>query len=148
MPGNDGMSYPQSDADFQDPRLPGAPRSNPCLILVVVLGAAGLLCAALCCGAGVWIVGFGMSVVSADIENQLRDHPQIREHLGTIQSLKVDWPKSIAEEDYDTWTYDVRGDKGSGELIVVSVSGDEGEILQSVTLRKSTGEVIELDLSH
>ena len=39
--------------------------------------------------------------VSADIENQLRDHPEIKEHVGAIQKLEVDWAKSMAEDDED-----------------------------------------------
>lgn len=87
-----------------------------------------------------------MSVVSADIENQLRDHPQIEEHVGAIQSLEVDWAKSAAEDDEDIWTYDIEGTKASGELIVESVSDDDGEVIVAATLRLSTGEVIELTI--
>jgi len=88
-----------------------------------------------------------MSVVSADIENQLRDHPQIQEHIGAIQSLEVDWAKSMAEQDDNIFTYDIRGSKGSGELVVNSETDDEGgEVIRSATLRLSTGETIELQL--
>ena len=87
-----------------------------------------------------------MSVVSADIENQLRNHPEIEEHVGAIQSLEVDWAKSMAEDDYDIWTYDVEGTKAKGELIVESESDFDSEVIVSATLRLSTGEEIELTI--
>lgn len=97
-----------------------------------------------CCGAGVWVIQFGMNVISADIENQLRDHPQIKEHVGEIQTLEVDWGKSLAEDDYDIWTYDIEGSKARGEVIVESKSEDDGEVIEAATLRLSTGKTIEL----
>ena len=105
-----------------------------------------MVCVLVCCGAGVWLVQFGMSVVSADIENQLRDHPEIEEHVGAIQKLEVDWAKSLAEDDYDIWTYDIEGSKASGELIVESASEDDGEVIIAASLRLSTGETIELTI--
>ena len=105
-----------------------------------------MVCVLVCCGAGVWLVQFGMSVVSADIENQLRDHPEIEEHVGVIQKLEVNWAKSLAEDDYDIWTYDIEGSKASGELIVESESDIDSEVIVSATLRLSTGEKIELTI--
>lgn len=113
-------------------------------IVLAVVGGVGLACVLVCCGAGMWVVQFGMSVVSADIENQLRDHPQIDEHVGAIQKLEVDWAKSLAEDDYDIWTYDIEGSKGSGELIVESTSEADREVIISARLRLLTGEEIEL----
>ncbi len=140
--------------DFSDygqnfgPQTPPLTKSSKAPILLAVLGGLGLLCLLVCCGAGVWLVQFGMSVVSADIENQLRDHPQIEEHVGVIQKLEVDWAKSLAEDDYDIWTYDIEGSKGKGEIVVESKSdfNSDSEVIISATLRLSTGEKIELTI--
>ncbi len=139
------MSYDYSD--FGAPPTPApAPKPSKTPIILAVVGGIGLICVLVCCGAGIWVVQFGMSVVSADIENQLRDHPEIEEHVGAIQSLEVDWAKSMAEDDYDIWTYDVEGTKAKGELIVESESDFDSEVIVSATLRLSTGEEIELTI--
>lgn len=142
------MSYDYSDYGQQQfqPQPPPPKKSSTTPIILAVVGVIGVVCLLVCCGGGIWVVRFGMSVVSADIENQLRDHPEIQEHVGTIQSLEVDWAKSMAEDDYDIWTYDVEGSKASGELVVESTSDDEGEVIVSATLRLSTGETIELTI--
>ena len=39
----------------------------------------------LCCG-GIALIGyFGLDVLAADIEMQLRDHPVVQEHIGQIE---------------------------------------------------------------
>lgn len=117
------------------------------LKLLAILGGLALLCFALCCGAGILFVNFGMSVVSADIERQLRDHPQIRQSIGEIENLDVNWPHSLAHEDDDTFVYDIEGSKGEGQITVESISRDDGsEEIISAELRLSNGEVLELSL--
>jgi hypothetical protein len=128
------------------PQTPPPKKSSKTPLILAIVGGIGLVCVLVCCGAGVWLVQFGMSVVSADIENQLRDHPEIDEHVGVIQKLEVDWAKSLAEDDYDIWTYDVEGTKASGELIVESESDLDSEAIVSAMLRLSTGEEIELTI--
>ncbi|HRX78634.1 MAG: hypothetical protein H6821_12815 [Planctomycetaceae bacterium] len=136
--------------DFRDyaqglPSQPAPPpKSSKTPIILAAVGGFGLFMILVCCGAGVWVIQFGMNVISADIENQLRDHPQIKEHVGEIQTLEVDWGKSLAEDDYDIWTYDIEGSKARGEVIVESKSEDDGEVIEAATLRLSTGKTIEL----
>ena len=90
-----------------------------------------------------------MNVVSADIERQLRDNPQMQENIGEISSLKADFVKSSAEDDMDTFVYDVKGSKGEGELTVKSVTNSDGnEDIVSAQLRMSDGRTIELVLDQ
>lgn len=131
---------------FRDapPQRSGA--ANP-LKWIAIIGGIALLCFALCCGAGVLFVNFGMSVVSADIERQLRDHPQIQERIGEIDSLGVNWTHSLAHEDENTFVYDIEGPKGKGQVTVESISRDDGsEEIISAELRLSSGEVVPLSL--
>ena len=115
------------------------------LLLMVVGGP--LIVILLFCGGGLGIMMFGMNVLSAEIEMELRDHPQFREHIGEVQSFDVDWAKSFAEEGDDVFVYDVQGTKGSGEVTVESVTNDVGkEEIISAQLRMSSGEVIELNI--
>lgn len=84
-------------------------------------------------------------LIGSGIERQLRDHPQIREHVGEIQSLDVDWTKSMADD--DIWVYSIEGRAGTGELTVESISEDDGsEEILSANLRLSDGTQIEIDL--
>lgn len=119
--------------------------------LIAILGGAASLCFVVvfvvCCGAGIWMANFGMSVVSADIERQLRDHPQIRQSVGETESLEVNWAHSLAHEDENTFIYDVIGSKGRGQITIESVSNSEGsEEIVSAELRLSTGEIVDLAL--
>jgi hypothetical protein len=123
-------------------------KSSKTPIILAVIGGIGLVGMLICCGGGVWLARLGMNITSADIENQVRDNPAIKEHVGTIQKLEVDWAKSLAEDDYDIWTYDIEGSKAKGELIVESTSDfdSESEVIVSAKLRLSTGEDIELTI--
>lgn len=126
---------------------PRPQKSSTGLILAIV-GAVVFCGLLVCCGGFVWLANFGMQVVAADIESQLRDHPQMQEHIGEIQQFDVSWARSMADDDPDTWMYDVEGTKGKGVLTVESFSGDDTEVITSATLRKSTGETIELDVDY
>lgn len=76
------------------------PRSNK--LLWGILAFFGLFVPILCCG-GILLLGrFGLGVLAADIEMQVRDHPVIQEHIGEIEELEVDFVRSAALEDPDT----------------------------------------------
>lgn len=110
----------------QYPQMP-PPKKGPSVWLILgIVGGIGFVCVALCCGVGFFFVNMGMDAVSADIEMQVRDDPVIVENIGEIESLDVDWVKSSAHEDQDTFIYDIKGSKGEGELTVKSVSDING----------------------
>ena len=135
------------DLDYFREPPPQPSGAGTALKLVAILGGIAVLCFALCCGAGVLFVNFGMSVVSADIERQLRDHPQIRESIGEIEDLGVNWRHSLAHEDDDTFVYDIEGSKSNGQITVESISHDDGsEEIVWAELRLPDGEVLELSL--
>jgi hypothetical protein len=116
--------------------------------LLIFLVGGPLLVVFLCCGGGVGMMMLGMNVLSAEIEVEMRDHPQFREHIGEVQSFDLDWAKSFAVEGDNTFIFDVRGTKGSGELTVDSVTNDAGaEEIRSAELRLSNGETVVLDMS-
>ena len=95
-----------------------------------------------------FLVGyFGLGVLAADIEIQLRDHPTIRQHIGEIEDLSVNFLKSSAVDDPDTFVYDIRGDRGAGELTITSVSDSEGnEDIFAAQLRLDSGEIIDIEI--
>jgi len=112
-----------------------------------ILGGGGSLMLLLCCGGGIGLVGFGMNLVEQDLKNQLRDHPQIKEHVGEISKFDVNFIKSTANDDDDVFVYEVEGSKGNAELTIDSSNMDAGaEVIRSVSMRLPNGDVIELDL--
>ena len=88
-----------------------------------------------------------MDRIVADIEDQLRDHPQLRAEVGEIQSLELNWSKTLNAEDEDVNVMDLQGSTGSGELTVSSTTNDQNqEDIAWATLRTSDGRTINLDL--
>ncbi len=96
---------------------------------------------------GCLFVKFGMSVITSDLEMQLRDHPQVQQHLGEISNLRFNFAKSGAIADDTKMVYDVDGSESNAELTIQSVTTDTTEIIRSVSMRVEGGETIELDMS-
>lgn len=108
------------------------------IIAAVVLGGGTLLC----CGG---LVYFGLNMMSAEVETELRDNARLREHIGEIQELTMDFTRSLASDDDDVFVYNVRGTKGSGKLTVHHITGNDGnEIVLAASLRLSDGRTIDL----
>ncbi len=125
------------------------PKSNTALKVLVVLCSLALVGILVLCGGGIWLMNFGGDILSAEIETQLRDHPQIREHVGEIQSLDINWTRSLANEEEEVFVFDVEGTEAKGEITIESVTNDEGnEEVVWARLRLSSGETIELDLEQ
>jgi len=113
-----------------------------------VLGGCGFVTLLLFCGGGIAAVIFGLNLVEEDLKVQLRDLPQVRQHLGELQTIEVNFLKSGTVED-DALVYDATGTKGSAELTVVSVTSFDGpEEIESAVMRLPDGQVIEIDLEQ
>lgn len=136
----------QSSGHFNPQQFPPPKKSSGPWLILGIIGGVGFLCVAVCCGGGFLFVNWGMGQVSADIENQIRDDPQIVQYIGDIESLSVDYVKSAEYDDMDTFVYNIRGTKGSGELTVTStVNASGGEDIQSAFLTLDNGEIVYLD---
>ena len=86
---------------------------------------------------------FGMNITTTEISNELRDNPKFREHIGELQTLTIDWTKSSAEDDEDTFVYDAKGTKGSGVVTVKHMTDDDGEeTIVSASLRLPDGRTV------
>jgi hypothetical protein len=131
------MSYPE-------PQSGGGSR----VWLWLVGGAVVLVLAGcICCGGAAY---FGMQIVTEEVAEQLRYHPVVLEQLGEVEEFKVNWAKSINEDDnMDLWVYDVKGTKGSGVITCEHVTNDAGneEILWA-TLKLPDGREFDLDLDE
>ncbi len=137
------MSNPYAEENFGQPKAPKKKKN----VLFWVLISVGVGFGILCCGGGTGLVMMGMNMIAADIEVQLRDNEQLRAEVGEIQSLEVNWSKTMNADDEDVMVFPLQGSEGSGELTVNSVTGDNAnEEIRSATLRTSDGREIELNL--
>ncbi len=108
------------------------------VVVAVVIGGGTLAC----CGGFVY---FGLNLMSAEVETELRDNARLREHIGELQELTMNFTRSLANDEDDIFVYNVRGTKGSGELTVHHITGDDGkEIVLAASLRLPDGRTIEL----
>jgi len=128
---------------YESATQPSRRSKSGCLLWAILLGAGLMLL--LCCGGGALIMRFGMQIITTQVEDQLADNPILREHIGEIESFELDWTRSFADEDDDTFIYQVRGSKGEGRVTVKHITDDDGneEILEA-ELRLSSGEVVDL----
>lgn len=114
-----------------------------CLLWTLLLGVGGaVVCGVVCCGG---LAYFGFNIMATEVEVAIRDNAQIREHLGDLQSVRLNFMKSVADEDGDTWVYDLTGSKGKGELTVVQTTGAAGgESFHSAKLRLADGTTVDI----
>jgi hypothetical protein len=128
---------------YGPPQSPPPRSSSGCWIWAVVAGAGFLLL--MCCGGGALLVGFGLQMVTTEIEDQLAGNPILQEHIGEVQSFEMDWSRSFAHEDDETFIYRVQGTKGEGRVTVKQITGDDGnEVILSAELWLPSGETIDL----
>jgi hypothetical protein len=132
-----------SQQNYQTPQIQ-PPRARSGCWLLGLLFVGGLFLMACCGGIGL-LVNFGGKMITAEIEDQLASNPRLREHLGDIESFEMDWTRSLADEDDDTFVYTVEGTKGSGRVTVKHVTNDLGEEeIVKARLRLPDGSNVEL----
>lgn len=102
-----------------------------------------------CCGGGVWLVNFGMTVVASEIQDQLAVTPEMRENIGPIESFTPNYTRTGAQNGDDTFVYDVEGEKGKGYVIVKHHTDDDGrEVVEEAILTMNDGSKVDIDLSR
>ena len=73
---------------------------------------------------------FGMDIVTSGVQEQVAGTPAMQEHIGDIQSFSVNFVETgeAANEygDDDVLAFDVKGSKGSGQVIVKTSPGPDG----------------------
>ena len=88
---------------------------------------------------------FGLNITTTEVANELRDNPKFREHIGELQTLSIDWTRSSAEDDGDTFVYNAKGSKGSGVVTVKHITDDDGnEEIIDASLRLPDGRQVQI----
>jgi len=124
-----------AQAPLPDPY--GPRRSSGGSTLWFVLGGGGILLLLLCCGGGAGLLVTVRNMMTAEVKSQLRDNAKLREHVGELETVELDFAGSLAEDDDNTFKYNVRGSKGRGELTVIE--SDDDETIVEATLRLPDG---------
>jgi hypothetical protein len=126
------------------PYPPAAPRKSGKRLGWIIAGVGGLSIL-LCCGGIAGLAYFGMGLVATEVRNLVREHPVVVEHIGEIQTIKLNFTETGAADDADTFVYDLTGTKGRGVLTAKHVTNAAGdEELVSGTLRLPNGEEYDL----
>ncbi len=120
--------------------------TSPWLIVGIVGGVMGVGVLVCCggCGLTMW---FGKGVVETDVANQLRDHPDFRQHIGEIEEFEYNLTATGAAPEEDIHVFDVKGTKGSGKLTTRIRDGADGSsIVTWAELRLEGGQRVEFNL--
>jgi len=146
-----GQGGPASPSAYADAPLSPQPQPKPSrfwIWIVIGLGIGGVLCAG-CCGGLTWF-GFsaGTQVLAQALRQEIAGNADVQEHLGEINSMKVNFMESAEEKrkrgGTDNWlVLDAQGTKGSGKFIVESSpTPQQGNVFSHIELRLPDGKTI------
>lgn len=136
---------PRDDIDETADFHPDPPRRSSATPWLLAFLLAGGLVALLCCGGAGGVVYYGIDVFTDQVAANLRENPVIREHIGEIEDLDMNWLDSAEAEGDDEFVFHIRGTQGEGDVRLVSITRDTGaEDVVSGTLRMSSGEEYDL----
>lgn len=131
---------------------PPPKKSNGLKIVLIILGVLGVG-SLLCCGgvyfAGQWGIGQVGEMIGKALSAELQGNPTLEKEIGTIESLTWNIMKSGKEtqdrDEQNLIVFDVKGSKGSGEIIckIKQGGGDEPTITWA-KLRKPDGTEVDL----
>ncbi len=112
----------------------------------LILGVLGISCvsAMLCCGLAGGGFYWAMQVYAQEVQRELAKNSVIREHLGELHSISMDWSRSFSEAN-DVYAFNVEGQRGSGYVVVTLVTDAQGhEEIRDGTLRFPDGRTLPL----
>ncbi|MDA1194657.1 MAG: hypothetical protein O2894_05685 [Planctomycetota bacterium] len=105
------------------------------VLVVLAIGAVGLF----------FLAKAGIGMIAEQVKVDIRDNPVIQEHIGEIQDISIDLTASGAAGGNETFVFDIKGTKGSGQLTATIVTkGADQEKVTAGTLRMADGTTHEL----
>lgn len=116
------------------------------LIILLVVGGGGI---AICCGGGYFAMQKGLDVFAESVKEDLRNDPVIRQQLGEVQSVEMDFSASAqaSQGDQQVMVFDVEGTKGSGRVRGEVMKSDPNQVrLENARLELPDGSTHELEL--
>ena len=142
--GGSGPDYGYQPGPWDAPP-PQPPSGSPFLRVVVIIGLLLVIGVGACgaCAFLGWRYAAGM--IGDQVAESLRDNPVVAEHIGEIQSVKLDLMASGAEPEPEVFVFEVVGSRGRGRLIVQTATIDlETEEVLSGRLELEDGSVHDL----
>lgn len=121
-------------------------KSNALWWILGILGCVAVVGAFVCCGGGYFAYRFSTEMVGTIVKDAVAQDPAIEEHIGTIQTIDVNLGATGEAGGGNRMVFDVRGDKGSGQIEAVLSPG--GQSLDSAVLVLPDGERIDLELQE
>lgn len=115
-------------------------KSNALWWILGILGFLTIGGAILCCGGGYFMFQFTSQAIAEEVKKSVANDAAIQEHIGTITDLNMNLTATGAAGDSAKLVFDVKGDKGTGQLEVVVSNTAEGQTLQSCVLVLPDGE--------
>ena len=79
------------------------------------------------------------------VAEDIKDNPVIRRHIGTIDSIDIDWTRTGDEPGENVFVFEISGPNGEGTLTAecITIDADREDVV-SATLRLASGEEINL----
>lgn len=119
---------------------PEPQKSNTIWWILGILGFLTIGGAILCCGGGYFMIQFTSQVVAEEVKRSVANDAAIQEHIGTITDLDMNLTATGAAGDGAKLVFDIKGDKGTGQLEVEVSNTTEGQNLRSCVLVLPDGE--------
>lgn len=148
------MSFdPSSTNPYATSSQPTAPKkSNVLLYVLLGLGGAAILACCGCGGAMYFTMQFGLSQAAAQLKPQLQSDPVVQEHVGDISDLGMNIMATGTEaqknpnqaKGEEKIVFDIKGSKGSGQVVGQMDQGAGQVRLRNAELRMSSGETFQL----
>lgn len=96
---------------------------------------SGCLVVLVCCGGFGGLAYYGMGEMNKQTKQALAANPVIQEHLGDVVDARIDWSRTINEEEAQQFIVHVEGTKASGTVKSPFAGGpdriDEGVLIMA-----------------
>lgn len=142
---DDGFdSYDATDEAGIEYQTFGRQRQNKPWYWIVGCGCLAMM--VLCCGICSGLAYFGLDQLQAEVQTELQNNPVVKEHIGEIQKVEMQWVETFENGDDDVYVMRLIGEKASGKVTVKlkDVGIDEHEEIESGTLVLDNGDEFEL----
>lgn len=110
-----------------------------CIAASIVAGilGVGVLCCGGCSGVFYFILDAQFKETARQLSVDYRNDPKVKEEVGEIQDVTVNWGATLNRGEENESVYDVRGDKGSAQFVVEE---EEPGVILSARLQNDRGE--------
>jgi len=113
-------------------------KRSGCLIAVLVTVLVAV-------GGGYAVFQYGIGLIEEEVREDLAGNPVVREHLGEIRELELDYTESGALPGEEDFAFRVEGTRGSGMIRATVITGDDDlEHVTRGTLTLASGETLDL----